>query len=155
MRIVKWISPVIVALGLAMNAQAVLAGLFDAQPGACKPVKACEPVKHVEPLPLACQPVQVYVPPVKPCEPVQAVPACGPVKPNGVDRLPFVFEHLGYKVDRALHVAAYKLHAWKHEGYAKEYSPAPCDPVAPVSAPPASAPAPLPAAPAPAAANHS
>ena len=139
MRIAKWISPVIVGLGLAMSARATLAGLFQEQPGACQPVKACEPVKKVEPLPPACQPVHVYVPHVNPCEPVKTCEA---------DRLPFAFEHLGYKVDRVLHVAAYKLHALKHGSYAKEYSPAPCDPVAPVSAPPASAPAPLPAAPA-------
>ncbi len=77
--------------------------------------------------------------------------ACEPVKTCEADHLPFVFEHLGYKVDRALHVTAYKLHAWKHGGYAKEYSPAACDPVAPISAPPAA----VPVAPAPAAPGHS
>ena len=155
MRTAKWISLVIVGLGLAMSAQAVLAGLFEAQPGACKPVKACEPVKKVEPLPPACQPAHAYVPHVKPCEPVQAVKACEPVKTHEADHLPFLFARLGYKVDRVLHVAAYKLHAGKHDGYAKESSPAPCEPVAPVSpaTTPATAPAPLPAAPAPA--SHS
>ena len=40
MRIAKWISRVIFGLGLAIGAQAALAGLFEAQPGACNPVKA-------------------------------------------------------------------------------------------------------------------
>jgi len=157
MRTAKWISPVMVGLGLAISAQAATAGLFESTPGACKPVKpvnACEPVKKVEPLPPACKPVQRYVPHVKPCEPVQAVKACEPVK--GCDGShEFVLDRLANKVDHVLHVTAYKLHAWKHDGYAKGSSPAPCDPVAPVSAPPTSAPAPLPAAPAPAASSHS
>jgi hypothetical protein len=157
MRIAKWISPVMVALGLAIGAQAAKASLFESTPGACKPVKAvnaCEPVKKVDPLPPACKPVQRYVPHVKPCDPVQAVKACEPVK--GCDGShEFVLDRLANKVDHVLHVTAYKLHAWKHDSYAKEYSAGPCDPVAPVSAPPASAPAPLPAAPAPAAWSHS
>ena len=41
MRIAKWISPVIIGLGLAMSTQAATAGLLDGQPGACQPVKAC------------------------------------------------------------------------------------------------------------------
>jgi len=155
MRIAKWISPVIVGLGLAIGAQATTAGLYESTPGACKPVNACEPVKKVEPLPPACEPVHAYVPHVKPCGPVQAVNACEPVKTREAGHLPFLFEHLGYKVDRVLHVAAYKLNPWKHDGYAKEYAPAPCEPAAPVSAPPASAPAPLLSVPAPAAASHS
>ena len=156
MRIKKWISPVIVGLGLlAIGAQAATAGLFESHPGACQPVKACEPVKKVEPLPPACQPVRAYVPHVKPCGPVQAVNACEPVKTCEADRLPFVFEHLGYKIDRVLHAAAYKLHARKHGDYVTEYSPAPCAPVAPVSPAPASAPTPLPAVPAPPTPSHS
>ena len=155
MRIAKWISPVIIGLGLAMSTQVASAGLLDGQPGACQPVKACEPVKKIEPLPPACEPVHAYVPHVKPCESVQAVKACEPVKTCEAAHLPFLFEHLGYKVDRVLHVTAYKLHAWKHVGYAKEYSPGPCDPVAPVFAPATPAPLPLPTAPAPAAASHS
>ena len=96
------------------------------------------PVTKVERLPPACEPVQVYVPHIKPCGPVEAVNACGPVNTQETVHLPFVFAHLGYKVDRLLHVTAYKLKASKHSGYAKEYSPAPWRPAAPVSTAPAS-----------------
>jgi hypothetical protein len=145
MRIAKWISPVIVGLGLAFCAQATTAGLLELPPGACKPVKACEPAQKVERLPSACKPVQPYVPPVKACEPVQAVKACEPV--NGCDRpRELVLDRLANKVDNALHATAYKIHAWKQGGYVKDSV------AAPQSAPdqaPASAPAPLPAAAAP------
>ena len=149
MRSLKWISPVIVGLGLAIGAQAVTAGLLEAQPGACKPVQ------KVEPLPPACERVRPFVPLVKPCEPVKTVNACEPARRYEAAHLPFVFEHLGYKIDRVLHVTAHGLFAWEHRGYVKEYSPAPCKPVAPVSPAPASAPATLPAAPAPPVPSHS
>jgi hypothetical protein len=154
MRIAKWISPVIVGLGLALSAQAATAGLLELLPGACKPVKACEPAQKVEPLPPACKPVQPYVPHVKACEPVQTVKACEPVKAcDGSHEL--VLDRLASKVDNGLHAAASKIRAWKQGGYAQKYAPAPCEPAAPISAPPASAPAPLPAAPAPVAPGHS
>jgi hypothetical protein len=149
MRIAKWISPVIVGLGLTISVQSATAGLFDLPPGACKPVKACEPVKKVEPLPPACEPVHVYVPRVNACGPVKA---CEPVKTCEGTHEAFVLERAANRVDRAVHVVAYKLHTWKHASYATRYSPAPCAPVAPA---PVSAPALLPAAPAPASANHS
>ena len=37
MRIAKWISPVIVGLGLAMSAQAATAGLFERSPAIASP----------------------------------------------------------------------------------------------------------------------
>ena len=143
MRIAKWISPVIVGLGLALTPQAATAGLLELLPGACKPVKACEPAQKVETLPPACKPVQPYVPKVKACEPVKG---CDESHEPVLDRV-------AGKVDRAIHATASKIRAWKQGGYVRD--PATVPQSAPPAPAPASAPAPLPAAPAPATSSNS
>ena len=177
MRNAKWISPVIVGLGLASALQAATAGLSELLPGALqarqglragaegrtastglqtgaalRPAgQSLRTVQKVELLPPVCQPVQPYVPPVKACEQVQAPKACEPVKGcDGSHEL--VVDRLLNKVDRAIHATAYKIHAWKQGGYV-EYSAPPQD--APLAPAPASAPANVPTAPVPARSSNS
>ncbi len=176
MRNAKWISPVIVGLGLALCFKRPLPACRNCCPALAspsrpasrcrrsnrfhRPANRCSltsrrskpaPVQKVELLPPVCQPVQPYVPPVKACEQVQAPKACEPVKGcDGSHEL--VVDRLLNKVDRAIHATAYKIHAWKQGGYV-EYSAPPQD--APLAPAPASAPANVPTAPVPARSSNS
>ncbi len=133
MRTMRWISSLMVGLGVTVAAQSVRAGLIDRSPGACQPVKA-------EPLPAACQPVHVYLPPPKACE---AVKACEPVHPR------LSLERVGYHVDHGVYTAFHKVREGWYGGYGKGQVVAGTAPQAAPLAPSPSAAARLPEPPAP------